>query len=77
MYLVRTWVLFFNISADLALMCGGRLKFEELLLGRLSDAMSAIFLGHAVLWHYEKHRREMGDESGFEAATEHAMLTLE
>ena len=64
-------------SADLALLLGGRLKFEELLLGRLSDAMSAIYLGHAVLWHYEKRKDEFGPESGLAAATEHAMLTLE
>jgi len=60
-------------SADLALLLGGRLKFEELLLGRLADAMSAIYLGHAVLWHYEKNK----GVQGLEAATEHAMLTLE
>lgn len=67
-------------SADLALLLGGRLKFEELLLGRLADAMGAIYLGHAVLWHYEKRKGSMGSsaqESGLEAATEHAMLTLE
>uniref|UniRef100_A0A7S2SRH0 Acyl-coenzyme A dehydrogenase n=2 Tax=Rhizochromulina marina TaxID=1034831 RepID=A0A7S2SRH0_9STRA len=60
-------------AADLALVLGGRLKFEELLLGRLSDAIGAIYLGHAVLWHYEKRK---GIE-GLEAATEHAMLSLE
>mmetsp|Transcript_42183 Transcript_42183/g.71714 ORF Transcript_42183/g.71714 Transcript_42183/m.71714 type:complete len:814 (-) Transcript_42183:341-2782(-) len=67
-------------SADLALLLGGRLKFEELLLGRLADAMGAIYLGHAVLWHYEKRKGTMGSaqgESGLEAATEHAMMTLE
>ena len=64
-------------SADLALLLGGRLKFEELLLGRLADAMGAIYLGHAVLWHYEKRKGEMDTDSGLEAATEHALLTLE
>lgn len=43
-------------SCDLALLLGGKLKFEELLLGRLSDAMSAIFLGYSVLWHYNERR---------------------
>jgi len=60
-------------SADLALLLGGRLKFEELLLGRMADAMSAIYLGYAVLWHYQ-HQKGI---EGLEAATEHAMLTLE
>lgn len=64
-------------SADLALLLGGRLKFEELLLGRLADAMGAIYLGYAVLWHYEKRRGEVGAGEGLEAATEHALLTLE
>ena len=60
-------------SADLALLLGGRLKFEELLLGRMADAMSAIYLGYAVLWHYQ-HQKGI---EGLEAMTEHAMLTLE
>lgn len=60
-------------GADLALLLGGRLKFEELLLGRLADAIGAIYLGYAVLWHYQKRQ----GVQGLEAATEHAMLTLE
>lgn len=52
---------------------GGRLKFEELLMGRLSDAMGAIFLGYSTLHHYSRNR---GVE-GLETLTEHAMLRLE
>jgi len=63
----------FAITADLCFTLGGKLKFEELLMGRLADCMGAIFLGYATLHHY--HRRR-GIE-GLEAATEHAMLRLE
>lgn len=63
----------FALTADLCFTLGGRLKFEELLMGRLSDAMGAIFLGYSTLHHYN---RERGVE-GLEAITEHAMLRLE
>jgi len=43
------------------------------LMGRLADAMGAIFLGYATLHHYHRKR---GME-GLEALTEHAMLRLE
>lgn len=42
-------------------------------MGRLSDAMGAIFLGYATLHHYTRNK---GVE-GLEAITEHAMLRLE
>ena len=63
----------FALTADLCFSLGGRLKFEELLMGRLSDAMGAIFLGYATLHHYTRRK---GVE-GLEALTEHAMLRLE
>lgn len=63
----------FALTADLCFTLGGRLKFEELLMGRLADAMGAIFLGYATLHHYSRRR---GVE-GLEAITEHAMLRLE
>jgi hypothetical protein len=63
----------FALTADLCFSLGGRLKFEELLMGRLSDAMGAIFLGYSTLHHYSRNR---GVE-GLEAITEHAMLRLE
>merc|ERR1719421_1613640 len=64
----------FAFASDLALLCGGRLKFEELMMGRLSDAMGAIFLGYSVLHHFE---RNMGKVAGLEALAESAMLQLE
>lgn len=63
----------FALTADLCFTLGGRLKFEELLMGRLADALGAIFLGYATLHHFTRRR---GVE-GLEALTEHAMLRLE
>lgn len=63
----------FAMTSDLCFTLGGSLKFEELLMGRLSDAIGAIFLGYATLHHYTRNR---GVE-GLEAITEHAMLRLE
>eukprot|EP00934_Nitzschia_sp_Nitz4_P005733 Nitzschia sp. Nitz4//scaffold10_size219509//208423//210879//NITZ4_001466-RA/size219509-augustus-gene-0.257-mRNA-1//1//CDS//3329533034//5723//frame0 len=63
----------FALTSDLCFTLGGTLKFEELLMGRLADAMGAIFMGYATLHHYSRNR---GIE-GLEAITEHAMLRLE
>jgi len=63
----------FALTADLCFTLGGRLKFEELLMGRLADALGAIYLGYATLHHYQ---RRQGIQ-GLEALTEHAMLRLE
>lgn len=63
----------FALTADLCFTLGGKLKFEELLMGRLADALGAIFLGYSTLHHYTRRR---GVE-GLEAVTEHAMLRLE
>lgn len=63
----------FALTADLCFSLGGRLKFEELLMGRLADAIGAIYLGYATLHHYHRNR---GIE-GLESLTEHAMLRLE
>lgn len=63
----------FAFTADLCFTLGGRLKFEELLMGRLADALGSIFLGYAVLHHYHRNR----GVAGLEALTEHAMLRLE
>jgi acyl-CoA dehydrogenase len=62
----------FALTADLCFTLGGRLKFEELLMGRLSDAMGAIFLGYSTLHHYSRNR---GVE-GLEVLTEHTMLKV-
>lgn len=49
----------FAFASDVTLMLGGRLKFEELLMGRLADAMGAIFLGYATLHHFERNRHSV------------------
>lgn len=63
----------FALSADLALLNGGKLKFQEQLMGRLADAMGAIYLGYSVL-HFQHRHREV---EGLTAVTEHAMQMLE
>jgi hypothetical protein len=63
----------FALTADLCFTLGGRLKFEELLMGRLADALGSIFLGYATLHHYSRRR----GIAGLEAVTEHAMVRLE
>lgn len=63
----------FALTADLCFTLGGRLKFEELLMGRLADALGAIYLGYSTLHHYSRRR----GIDGLEALTEHAMLRLE
>ena len=63
----------FAMTADLCFTLGGRLKFEELLMGRLADALGSIFLGYATLHHYSRRK----GIDGLEIITEHAMLRLE
>jgi len=63
----------FAFASDLALLLGGRLKFEELMMGRLSDAMGAIFLGYATLHHFQRNR----NIAGLETLAESALLQLE
>merc|ERR1711874_216739 len=63
----------FALTVDLCFTLGGRLKFEELLMGRLADALGAIYLGYATLHHYTRRR----GVNGLEALTEHAMMRLE
>jgi hypothetical protein len=64
----------FAFASDLALLLGGRLKFEELLMGRLADAMGAIFLGYATLHHFSRNK---GAVQGLNAVAESSMLMLE
>ena len=63
----------FAFAADITLLLGGRLKFEELLMGRMADAMGSIFLGYATLHHFQRHRHI----HGLEALAESALLQLE
>ncbi|KAJ1437270.1 hypothetical protein B484DRAFT_392834 [Ochromonadaceae sp. CCMP2298] len=56
----------FAVSADLSLVLGGRLKFEEMLSGRFADAFSTLYLGYASLWYYQQNKHVEGMDAIFE-----------
>ena len=60
----------FAVSADLALVLGGRLKFEEMLSGRFADAFSTLYLGYACVWYYKNNRNVEGIDAVLEIAME-------
>lgn len=60
----------FAVSADLALVLGGRLKFEEMLSGRFADAFGTLYLGYACCWYYQNNRNIEGIDKVFELAME-------
>ena len=62
----------FALCSDLALVLGGRLKFEEMLSGRFADAFGTLYLGYSCIWYYNQHR----NVEGIDAVFEHAMETL-
>ena len=60
----------FAVSADLALILGGRLKFEEMLSGRFADSLGTLYLGYACLWYYNQNKNVEGIDEVFELAME-------
>lgn len=60
----------FALSADLALVLGGRLKFEEMLSGRFADAFGTLYLGYSCLWYYDQNRNVEGIDAIFELSME-------
>lgn len=60
----------FAWQADIALVLGGRLKFEEMLSGRFADAFGTLYLGYSLLWFYEQHQAVEGLDKVFEMAME-------
>jgi alkylation response protein AidB-like acyl-CoA dehydrogenase len=60
----------FAVSADLALVLGGKLKFEEMLSGRFADAFGTLYLGYACCWYYKNNRNTEGIDKVFELAME-------
>eukprot|EP01035_Chromulina_nebulosa_P026393 gene26393-34540_t len=60
----------FAVSADLALVLGGRLKFEEMLSGRFADAFGTLYLGYACLWYYSQNKHVEGIDQVVELAME-------
>jgi acyl-CoA dehydrogenase len=63
----------FAVSADLALVLGGRLKFEEMLSGRFADAFGTLYLGYACLWYYQQNRNVQGIDALFELSMENLL----
>jgi len=60
----------FAVSSDLALVLGGRLKFEEMLSGRFADSLGTLYLGYACLWFYQQNRNVEGIDEMLELAME-------
>jgi len=63
----------FAVSADLALVLGGRLKFEEMLSGRFADAFGTLYLGYASLWYYQQNKHVEGIDALFELSMENLL----
>jgi acyl-CoA dehydrogenase len=61
----------FALCSDFAMTMGGSIKSAEFTSGRFADVLSNLFLGYAVLWHYEKYPVE-----GSEKMVEYAMETI-
>jgi len=62
----------FAATSDMALVLGGALKREEMISGRMADALSAIYLGHATLWWCEKRSHI----EGLDTVMDYAMTKL-
>ena len=63
----------FAVTSDLALVLGGRLKFEEMLSGRFADAFGTLYLGYACLWYYEQNKTVEGIDALVELAMENLL----
>jgi len=63
----------FAVCSDLALVLGGRLKFEEMLSGRFADAFGTLYLGYACLWYYEQNKAVEGADALLELAMENLL----
>jgi acyl-CoA dehydrogenase len=63
----------FAANADLALVLGGRIKFEEMLSGRFADAFGTLYLGYATLWYYTNNKNVEGIDVLFQVAMENLL----
>jgi len=61
----------FAFCSDISLTLGGKLKAAEFISGRFADILSNLFLGYAVLWHYQKFPSE-----GSEPVLDYAMTNI-
>lgn len=73
----------FAFCSDVALILGGRLKFEEMLSARFADCLGSLFLGYACLWNYQHNRHINGIDKLLEISmesllqrTEHALIGI-
>lgn len=63
----------FAVQTDLALALGGRLKFEEMISGRFSDAFGTLYLGFACTWYYQQNKHVEGAAQIYELAMENLL----
>jgi len=63
----------FAVCADLGLVLGGRLKFEEMLSGRFADAFGTLYLGYACTWYYQQNKHVEGIDEVYEIAMENIL----
>jgi acyl-CoA dehydrogenase len=61
----------FALCSDFAMTMGGSIKAAEFTSGRYADVLSNLFLGYAVLWHYQKY-----PVAGSEKLVEYAMENI-
>jgi acyl-CoA dehydrogenase len=64
----------FALCADLALVLGGRLKFEEMLSGRFADAFGTLYLGYSCLWYHQRNLHVEEIDQVLEMALETLLL---
>ncbi|KAJ0400481.1 hypothetical protein ATCC90586_003953 [Pythium insidiosum] len=58
----------FAVTADLALVLGGKLKFAEMISGRFADVFSSLYLGYSAMWFYKNNRHVEGIDVVFDYA---------
>ena len=58
----------FAFCADVGLTLGGGLKTAEFLSGRYADMLSNLYMAHACLWYYQKHKHVKGLEKVLDMA---------
>lgn len=63
----------FATSSNLALVLGGKLKFEEMLSGRFADALGTLYLGYSCLWYYNQNRNVEGIDALLELSMENLL----
>jgi alkylation response protein AidB-like acyl-CoA dehydrogenase len=63
----------FAVCADLGLVLGGKLKFEEMLSGRYADIFGTLYLGYAATWFYRQNRNVHGIDAVYSLAMENIL----